>query len=105
AHCSVCPLNALDLSSISCVELGFVTSVCFRAYQASRPASTGRIMPNKVAASATTSSPDTVRDLERMVQELQATLDKSVANARAIADEVHREADDWYEKNISRIPE
>uniref|UniRef100_A0A023FSP3 Borealin C-terminal domain-containing protein n=1 Tax=Amblyomma parvum TaxID=251391 RepID=A0A023FSP3_AMBPA len=53
----------------------------------------------------TTVSPDSIRYLELMVDELQCTMDNSVATARAIANRICSQVDIWYNNLIRTVPE
>uniref|UniRef100_A0A023FVV0 Borealin C-terminal domain-containing protein n=1 Tax=Amblyomma parvum TaxID=251391 RepID=A0A023FVV0_AMBPA len=53
----------------------------------------------------TTISPDSIRYLEVMVDELQCTMDNSIATAKAIADNICRQVDMWYDNVKRLVPE
>uniref|UniRef100_A0A0C9R1T2 Borealin C-terminal domain-containing protein n=1 Tax=Amblyomma americanum TaxID=6943 RepID=A0A0C9R1T2_AMBAM len=53
----------------------------------------------------TTVSPESIRYLEVMVDELKCTMDSSVAAAKAIAKQIHRQADMWFDNMMRMVPE
>uniref|UniRef100_A0A1E1XDZ9 Borealin C-terminal domain-containing protein n=1 Tax=Amblyomma aureolatum TaxID=187763 RepID=A0A1E1XDZ9_9ACAR len=53
----------------------------------------------------TTLNPDSMRYLEVMVNELQCTMDSSIATAQAVVNQIHSQVDMWYDNIMRVVPE